>query len=235
MSKPRVWAFRSPNPNEDGANDNDPMHSEHAVKARDRLFEELMFHGNSRLGFSTNDINNLKLEDDEFERRLEELDTEKKQEMAHERRWKAKPILDIKGGDWIIHINLPIYGVCVSARSIDDYKFDAGLKMRYGYDFRHCIPVDPRSRLMFYPKERLGNYSPIPEASDKPPHWSSTFPRQLCFEILPKDELLETYRNGEFEKEKSRVKDYSNEILSVFQNQSVADMLKMIAGNEPIG
>ena len=55
-------------------------------------------------------------------------------------------LLDIKEGDWIVHINVPQWGWCTAAKVVGRYYFDKENKDK---DFRHCIPVDKTSVIEF--------------------------------------------------------------------------------------
>jgi hypothetical protein len=58
-------------------------------------------------------------------------------------------LLRIKEGDWIVHVNMPIYGMCVAAKTIGEYGFDEGIECNWGYDFKNFIPVDPQTFIEF--------------------------------------------------------------------------------------
>ena len=52
-------------------------------------------------------------------------------------------LLDIRSGDWIVHVNLPEYGRCVAVQVTGEYGFDGGLSCSWGHDFCNYLPVDP--------------------------------------------------------------------------------------------
>ena len=54
-------------------------------------------------------------------------------------------LLDIKEGDWIVHINMPEWGKCVAARVVREYDFDEGIDG----DFRHFFEIDTNSVIEF--------------------------------------------------------------------------------------
>ena len=89
--------------------------------------------GKSRFGWSSEDQHNLKLEGNWTPQHPKQLF-----------------LLDIKRGDWIVHINTPSKGVCVAAKVLSGYDFDQGLKHKDGrVEFRHCIEVAPDSVIEF--------------------------------------------------------------------------------------
>lgn len=49
----------------------------------------------------------------------------------------------IRPGDWIVHINTPSHGKCITAQVVSDYGFDGGVQCPDGvWDFRHNFDVD---------------------------------------------------------------------------------------------
>ena len=59
-------------------------------------------------------------------------------------------LLDIKPGDWIVHINTPSYGKCIAAQVSGTYQWgDRILDERGGANYGHCIPVDKESIVEF--------------------------------------------------------------------------------------
>lgn len=58
-------------------------------------------------------------------------------------------LLSVREGDWIVHVNMPEYGRCVAAKAVGEYKFDEGIKCKWGNDFNNFIPVDPETILVF--------------------------------------------------------------------------------------
>jgi hypothetical protein len=65
--------------------------------------------------------------------------------------WHSKQLflLQIKAGDWIVHVNTPHWGECTAVQVTGEYEFDGGLACSWGTDFRHCIPVDAQSLIKF--------------------------------------------------------------------------------------
>ncbi len=65
--------------------------------------------------------------------------------------WHSKQLflLEIKKGDWIVHINTPKYGKCIAAKVISEYNFDDGLDCGGWTDFRHCFNVDTETIIEF--------------------------------------------------------------------------------------
>jgi restriction endonuclease Mrr len=58
-------------------------------------------------------------------------------------------LLKIKGGDWIVHVNMPSYGKCVAVRVTGEYGFDDGIKCSWGNDFNNYIPIDTQTIIEF--------------------------------------------------------------------------------------
>lgn len=58
-------------------------------------------------------------------------------------------LLQIRAGDWIVHINKPEWGRCVAARVTEEYSCDDGLEMEWGRDFSHVVGIDPDSVVEF--------------------------------------------------------------------------------------
>ncbi|HRZ28183.1 MAG TPA: restriction endonuclease [Spirochaetota bacterium] len=100
-------------------------------KARNLLYQSIKS-GKSRFGWSQKDECNLKLKNNWSE-------------------WHSRQLflLEIKPGDWIVHINTPQRGSCIAAKVISDYEFDEGLQCEWGPDFRHCFEIDISSIIEF--------------------------------------------------------------------------------------
>jgi len=58
-------------------------------------------------------------------------------------------LLEIKPGDWIVHINTPDYGHCVAVQVESAYEFDEGLQCEWGTDFRHCFRINKETLIDF--------------------------------------------------------------------------------------
>src|ERR1700677_1884022 len=60
-------------------------------------------------------------------------------------------LLEIRKGDWIVHINTPEYGKCVAVQAAGEYRFDIGIDCTsYGHtDFNNLIPNDPTTIVEF--------------------------------------------------------------------------------------
>jgi len=86
---------------------------------------ESIQNGKSRFGWSSKDESNLKFG---------------KMTQGPSR---SKRLLEIKEGDWIVHLNMPHDSNCTAVRVCSDYDFDEGLEFGEGrIDFRHCFDVD---------------------------------------------------------------------------------------------
>ena len=63
-------------------------------------------------------------------------------------------LLQVKPGDWIVHVNSPQYGHCVAAQATGTYGFDEGILCPWGIDFRNYIPVAPETIVEFKRNDR---------------------------------------------------------------------------------
>ncbi len=88
--------------------------------------------GKSRFGYSSDDSNNLKLDEN---RNIKD-------------NCGQRFLLLIKEGDWIVHINTPKWGECTAVKVKSSYDFDEGL-YDLGYDFRHCFEIEKDSIISF--------------------------------------------------------------------------------------
>lgn len=60
---------------------------------------------------------------------------------------KANFLLEVKKGDWVIHINLPYWGACFAGKVIEGYSFD--LNDNEDEDYGHTLKLDPSSIVEF--------------------------------------------------------------------------------------
>jgi hypothetical protein len=97
-----------------------------------QLIYQSLKEGKSRFGWSQKDEHNLKLKNNWTE-------------------WHSKQLflLQVKQGDWIVHINTPTWGRCIAAQVLSGYDYDDGLQCDWGKDFRHCFSVNPESLIEF--------------------------------------------------------------------------------------
>lgn len=58
-------------------------------------------------------------------------------------------LLNIKPGDWIVHVNLPNYGRCIAVQVTGEYGFDEGISCSWGHDFNNYLPVNPSTIVEF--------------------------------------------------------------------------------------
>lgn len=115
-----------------------PDHQEQVQKVYQSLLE-----GHSRFGWSFNSSLNL----DQIKEDWPNLN-----ELQKEAWQKAKFLLDVKEGDWVVHINIPSYGKCVAAKVKGTYGFDEGLSLSetdVQSDFAHYLEVDTNSLIEF--------------------------------------------------------------------------------------
>ncbi len=99
-----------------------------------RLIYQSVKSGKSRFGWSQLDGHNLKLKDNWSD--------------GHPRQLF---LLQVRPGDWIVHVNTPDWGKCIAAQVLSDYDFDEGLKCdrESGSDFRHYFEIDTSSIVEF--------------------------------------------------------------------------------------
>lgn len=63
--------------------------------------------------------------------------------------WKhAHRLLDFKKGDWILHINVPRYGMVTAAQILEEYDYDNNLPEGHD-DGRHCFKIDSNTLITF--------------------------------------------------------------------------------------
>lgn len=88
--------------------------------------------GKSRFGWSIDDRHNLLLKDNWTD-------------------WHARQmfLLEVKPGDWVVHINTPRWGRCIAAQVTSSYQFDDGIECSDRNDFRHHFNVDLNSIIEF--------------------------------------------------------------------------------------
>ncbi len=106
------------------------------AKARELICQSVK-NGKSRFGWSQRDEHNLNLKENWTD-------------------WHSKQLflLQIKKGDWIVHINTPVWGKCITAQVMSEYDFDDGLEFDWGSDFRHCFDIDVDTIVEFDRKDK---------------------------------------------------------------------------------
>lgn len=94
--------------------------------------------GKSRFGYSHLDEHNLKIENNWTKDHSAQLF-----------------LLQVKKGDWIVHINTPEWGKCTAAQVLSEYDFDEGFLCSWNeYNFRHFFAVDTESVVEFDRKDK---------------------------------------------------------------------------------
>jgi len=91
-----------------------------------------MKEGKSRFGWSWEKTHNLTLQNNWTDEHSKQLF-----------------LLQIKKGDWIVHINTPEFGMCIAGEVVSEYGFDDGLEFDGGCDFRHNFEIDTNSIIEF--------------------------------------------------------------------------------------
>ncbi len=131
-----------------------------------KLIYESIKSGKSRFGWSGDDRNNLKLKNNWTEDHSKQLF-----------------LLQIKKGDWIVHINTPEWGRCVAAQVLSEYDFDDGIQCHWGRDFRHYFNIDINTIIEF--NRRDPNILPSVNLN----------PRQRYHRIYAADDFLKSIEN----------------------------------------
>ena len=128
-----IWAFNSPNERQ--------FNSPEGYATTLTQLAESIYAGRSRFGWSTENCNNLTVPSNR------EL-TQNSQQLF---------LLKVDVGDWIVHVNLPIWGKCIAAEVLERYDFDEGIRVTYegrdssysGSDFRHFFQVNTEKIVEF--------------------------------------------------------------------------------------
>lgn len=126
----KVWAIQAPVDNNTDTKE---------AKELNNFLTVSLYNGISRFGWSSAnnaDLNILKLKN---------LSNINRVELEY---WnKAKFLLNIKPGDWVVHINLPKKGYCIAAKVVGKYEFDEyETKCR---DYKHILTIDISSLIKF--------------------------------------------------------------------------------------
>jgi hypothetical protein len=58
--------------------------------------------------------------------------------------WKAGFLLEVKKGDYLIYINMPVYGKCTIVQVDGPYEWDS-----WDRDFNHCLKINPGTLKVF--------------------------------------------------------------------------------------
>jgi hypothetical protein len=167
-------------------------------EAERELVYESIKAGKSRFGWSQLAEHNLKLKDNWTD-------------------WHSKQLflLEIKPGDWIVHINTPQWGKCVAVQVLSEYNFDKGLKCSWGPDFRHYFDVDINTIIEF--DRRDPNILPSVNLN----------PRQRYHRIYAVEDFLKSVDNlkrsavrldGDETKEEYHLKDKTDRYLMEISN-----------------
>lgn len=103
-----------------------------AGEGKSELIHQSIRNGRSRFGWSWKSEHNL----------------------SHEANWTKENsrqlfLLEIKPGDWIVHVNTPDWGNCIAVQVESEYGFDEGIQLEDGVDFRHYIGVNPNTVIEF--------------------------------------------------------------------------------------
>ena len=75
-------------------------------------------------------------------------------------------LLEIKPGDWIVHVNSPEYHQCIAVKVKSEYGYDEGIDCSWGKDFNNYFEVDIDSMIEFNRKDP----NILPSVNLKPRH-----------------------------------------------------------------
>jgi hypothetical protein len=125
-----IWAFKGPATSDYNADE---------YKQVTEFLTDSIRKGISRFGWSSSEKADLRRLDDKS---IEEMDEEEIESWN-----KANFLLDIQAGDWIVHINLPYWGACISGKVVEPYSFEKVNNLIS--DYRHVLVLDPSSIVEF--------------------------------------------------------------------------------------
>lgn len=127
-----IYALRAPS--------NDDFDDFESPGAAKKFLTESSKNGIVRFGWSYDPSLNLEI--------LKNKSWEEMNEKEVESYKKSQFLLDIKEGDWVVQINLPEWGECIAGEVVGKYAFGEPCE-GCGGDFRHEIPVDKNSIVVF--------------------------------------------------------------------------------------
>ena len=125
-----IWALKPPSTGD---------YTPEQLKERLDFLADSATNGISRFGWSHKD-----------EANLEKLKSKSWNEMSDSEVyfWKNGSFLkEICVGDWVVHINLPSWGMCIAGQVVEGYSFEEE-NNKYG-DYRHMLKIDPNTVIKF--------------------------------------------------------------------------------------
>lgn len=99
---------------------------------------ESLKNGISRFGWSYEPNTDLRLLKD---MPYSEMDNNQKNVWSN-----SRFLLNVREGDWIVHINVPKYGICTAGKVLEPYSFEPETEIN---DFRHYFKLDSSSLIQF--------------------------------------------------------------------------------------
>jgi hypothetical protein len=117
-----IWAFKDPK--------NEPELTQYVIDSLDK--------GESRFGWGfipEADLTQLS------KKQWNEMDDDEKKCWG-----KSNFLLGVTEGDWIVHVNIPTFGMCTAAKVNGPYRFDLNESVA---DFGHCFSIDLSTKVIF--------------------------------------------------------------------------------------
>lgn len=128
-------------------------------------------------------------------------------------------LLQIREGDWVVHVNSPNYGQCVAAKAVGEYQFDDGISVDWitalgNKDFNNFIPIDPETIIEF--ERNSPNVLPSVNLA----------PRRRIQRVLAVEDFLESLDNLRH----NRISEHSEGLkgLAHIRNKMDSDILPQI-------
>jgi len=109
------------------------------VKENDEFISESARNGISRFGWSYGDFADLNFIKTKT---WNSMSDDEKDVWSH-----SNFLLEIEKGDWIVHVNIPDWGICLAGQVSEVYKFEKE-NNKLG-DFRHLISLDKSTIIEF--------------------------------------------------------------------------------------
>ena len=125
-------------------------------------------------------------------------------------------LLEIKPGDWIVHVNSPEYDQCIAVKVKSEYGYDEGIDCSWGKDFNNYFEVDIDSIIEFDRR----NPNILPPVNLKPrPRIQRVLQTEDFFKSIEnlKDEKYSEVPNSE--RSVTHLKDKVSEILPQLTQQ----------------
>jgi restriction endonuclease Mrr len=158
---------------------------------------------------------------------LRKLQNKARDEMSEDERncWrKSRFLLEIKKGDWVVHINIPYWGACIAGEVEEEYSFDEN-NNEFG-DFRHTLKLKKDTIIEFERNDDrvLPNIQRALKLQKR--SWR-------IYDVEDFIKTIENLKNKSFDKKKNETSGiyYLKEKLSPL----LKDITKIIQKNHPAG